>query len=110
MRRETSDKNTTQKQLHSRERLKRKTQGHVIDVDYRPGKRKSKRGPKSPQKNPPCRNIGFMHKRTEKAKKQREEQKSEVVYLSTQPEHPRDRFRRKAKDGLKEEAENEVVH
>ena len=110
MRRETSDKNTTQKQLHSRERLKRKAQGHVIDVVYRPGKRKSKRGKKSPQRNPLCRNIGFMHKRTEKAKKQREEQKSEVVYLSTQPEHPRDRFRRKAKDGLKKEAENEVVY
>ena len=71
MRRETSDKDTTQKPLHPRKMLKRKAQGHVIDVIYHPGKRKSKRRRENPQRNPTNRKIGFMHKRTEKAKKQK---------------------------------------
>ena len=33
-----------------------------------------------------------------------------VVYLDTQPKHRRDRFRRKAKNKLKKEAEDEVVY
>ena len=39
-----------------------------------------------------------MCKRTEKAKKQGAENKDEVIYLGTLPEHPRDRFRRKTKN------------
>ena len=42
-----------------------------------------------------------MYKRTEKARKQRAEQKGEVVYLGAQTEHPRDRFRKKQKLNLK---------
>ena len=43
-----------------------------------------------------------MYKRTEKVRKQREEQKYEIaVYLGTQPEHPRGRFRRKTYVNLK---------
>ena len=82
-----------------------------MDVIYRPEKRKSKRKPKIPQRNPPDRKTGFMHERTEKSKKkQREEQKNEVVYLVTRPGHPRDRLRRKVKDRLRKEAEDEVVY
>ena len=73
-----------------------------MDVIYRPEKRKSKRKPKIPQRNPPDRKTGFMHERTEKSKKkQREEQKNEVVYLVTRPGHPRDRLRRKTKNTVK---------
>ena len=78
MRQETSDKDTTQKPLHPRKRLKRKAQGHVIDAINRPGKRKSKSRPKNPQRNLLNRKIGFMHKRTEKAKKQRKKQKKKL--------------------------------
>ena len=42
-----------------------------------------------------------MYKRTEKARKQRAEQKGEVAYLGDQTEHPRDRFRKKQKLNLK---------
>ena len=35
-------KDTTQRPLHRRKRLKQKSQGHMIDVIYLPGKRKSK--------------------------------------------------------------------
>ena len=71
MRPKTSDKDIVQKPLHPRERLKRKVQGHVIDIIYRPGRRKAKGNPRNPAKNPPDRKIGFMQKRAEKAKKQR---------------------------------------
>ena len=74
VKRETSDKNAMQKLLQPKEKLKKKVQGHMIDVVYCPGKRKSERRPKNPQRNPPDRKIGFMHKRVEKAKRQREEQ------------------------------------
>ena len=47
---ETSDKDTTQKQLHPRNRLKRKAQGHVIDTIYCPRKRKSKKETEKPSK------------------------------------------------------------
>ena len=67
---EMSDKSTTQKPLPPRQKLKQKAQIRVIDVIYTPGKEKPKRRPKNPQKNPPDRKIGFMHKRAEKAKKQ----------------------------------------
>ena len=50
-----------------------------------------------------------MYKRTEKAKKQRAEKKIEVVYLGTQLEHPRDRYRRKTKNELKNEAEDKAA-
>ena len=50
-----------------------------------------------------------MCKRTEKAKKQRAEKKFEVVYLGTQLEHPRDRYRRKTKNELKNEAEDKAA-
>ena len=86
---ETSDKNATQKS--SRKKLKRKAQVRVI---HRPVKRRPKNSPK----NLPDRKIGFMYKRTEKAKKQGAENKDEVIYLGTQPQHPRDRFRRKTKN------------
>ena len=97
---ETADKNTTHKS--SRKELKRKAQVRVI---YRPGTRK----PKNSQKNPPDKKIGFMYKRTEKAKKQRAEKKDKVIYLGTQLEHPRDRYRRKTKIKLKKEAEDKVA-
>ena len=52
-----------------------------------------------------------MYKRIEKTRKQRAEQKDEVVYLGTQPEHPRDRFRRKTKNKeRKKEAEYDAVY
>ena len=34
-----------------------------------------------------------MYKRIKKANRQRAEQKDEVVYLGSQPEHPKQRFR-----------------
>ena len=70
LRRETSDKCSTQKPLHPRGRLKRKVQGHLIDVVYLPGKRMSKRRSKNLQRNPPDRKISFMHKK-KKLKKQK---------------------------------------
>ena len=51
-----------------------------------------------------------MYKRTEKERKQRAEQKDDVVYLVTQPKHPRDRLRRRTKNKLKKEAEDEIVY
>ena len=100
MRIETSDKNTTHKS--SRKELKRKVQVRII---YRPGTRKTKNS----QKKPPDKKIGFMYKRTGKAKKQRAEKKYEVIYLGTQLEHPTDRYRRKTKNKLKKEAEDKVA-
>ena len=44
----------------------------MIYVIYRPEK-KVKKETENHQRNPPGRKIGFMHKRTEKAKKQKEE-------------------------------------
>ena len=41
--------------------------------------RHGKKRPKNPLKNPSDRKIGFMCKKTEKARKQRAEQKDEVV-------------------------------
>ena len=79
-RRETSDKNTILEL--SKEKLKRKVQVHVIH-------RLAKRRPKNPWKNPPNRKIRFMYKRIKKANRQRAEQKDEVVYLGSQPEHPK---------------------
>ena len=102
MRLETSDKNTTQNS--SRKKLKRKAQVCVIHC---PGKRR----PKNSQKNPPDRKIGFMYKRTEKTKKQRAEKKD--FYLSAQPEHPRDRLRRRIKNTInkiQEDDEDKVVY
>ena len=104
MRWETSDKNATQKS--SRKKLKRKVQVHIID-------RLGKKRPKNSRKNPLDRKIGFMYKRIEKPRKHRIEQKDEVFYLSTQPEHPRDRLRRRTKNTIKkipEEDEDEVVY
>ena len=63
--------------------------------------RLGKRRPKNSRKNPPNRKIGFMYKRTEKTRKQRAEQKDEVVYLGAQPEHPRDSLTRRAKNTAK---------
>ena len=60
-----------------------------VDVIHR----LAKRSPKNTWKNPPNRKIGFMYKRTEKAIRQRAEQKDEVAYLVNQPEHPKERFR-----------------
>ena len=57
--------------------------------------------------------IGFMHKRTQKVKNQRAEKKDGVVYLGTQPQHPRDKLKRRTKNTVKktpEEDEDEVVH
>ena len=52
-----------------------------------------------------------MHKRTEKAKKQREDQKNEAAYFGTRPEHPQDRLRRKTKNTVIKTPEgNEVVY
>ena len=104
MRCETSDKNGTQKS--SRKKLKRKVQVHLVD-------RLGKKRPKNSRKNPLDRKIGFIYKRIEKPRKHRIEQKDEVVYLSTQPEYPRDRLRRRTKNTLKkipEEDEDEVVY
>ena len=42
-----------------------------------------------------------MYKRTENTRKQRAEQKDEVVYLGAQPEHPRDSLTRRAKNTAK---------
>ena len=50
MRQETSDKDTTQKPLYPRKRLKRKAQGHVIDVINRPGKKKIEKETEKPSK------------------------------------------------------------
>ena len=47
---ETSDKDTTRKLLHPRNRLKRKAQGRVIDAIYCPRKRKSKKETEKPSK------------------------------------------------------------
>ena len=47
-----------------------------------------------------------MHRKSKKAKKQREEQKNEVVY---HPEHPRDRLRRKTKNTVEETLEEDEV-
>ena len=80
-------------------------QVHIID-------RLGKKRPKNSRKNPLDRKIGFMYKRIEKPRKHRIEQKDEVVYLRTQPEHPRDRLRRRTKNTVKqipEEDEDEVV-
>ena len=57
--------------------------------------------------------IGFMHKRTQKVKNQRAEKKDGVVYLGTQPQHPRDKLKRRTKNTVKktpEEDEDEVVY
>ena len=52
-----------------------------------------------------------MHKRTEKAKNKEKNKKDEVVYLGTQPEHPRDRLRGKVKNTVeKTSKEDEVVY
>ena len=104
MRQETSDKNTTQKS--SRKKLKRKAQVHVIHCH-------EKRRPKNPRKNPPDKKIGFIYKRTEKARKQRAEQKDEVLFLVTQPEHSRDRLWTITKNTVKKtpaEYGDEVVY
>ena len=81
-------------------------QVHIID-------RLGKKRPKNSRKNHLDRKIGFMYKRIEKPRKHRIEQKDEVVYLSTQPEHPRDKLRRRTKNTVKkipEEDEDEVVY
>ena len=57
---------TLRKNRYIKKKVKTKAQGHVMDVIYRPGKRKSKRKPKNPQRNPPDKKTGFMHERTEK--------------------------------------------
>ena len=105
VRQETSDKNATQKSL--KKKLKRKAQDHV---NHRLRKKSKNQKTKKSSKKPHHRKIGFTYKRTEKARKQRAEQKDEVVYLDTQPKHPRDRFRRKTKNKLKKEAEDEVIY
>ena len=51
-----------------------------------------------------------MHQRIQKAKKQRAEKNDEVIYLGTQPQHHRDKFKRKAKNRLKKEAKDEIIY
>ena len=82
---------------HNTKIIKKKSKARVHVIH-----RLRKRRPKNPRKNPP--------KRTEKVRKQRAEQKDEVVHLVTQPEHPRDRFRRKTKNKLKKEVEGEAFY
>ena len=50
-----------------------------------------------------------MHRKSKKAKKQREEQTNEVVYLSNKPGHPRDRLRRKTKNTVEKTLEEDEV-
>ena len=104
MRQETSDKNRTQKS--SRKKLKRKAPVHVIHC-------LEKRRPKNPRKNAPDRKIGFIYKRTEKARKHRAEQKDGVLFLGTQPEHSIDRLWTITKNNIKKspaEYGDEVVY
>ena len=51
-----------------------------------------------------------MYKRTEKARKQRPEQKDEIVYLGTQPEHPRDEEQKIQLKKTPEEDEDGVIY
>ena len=63
----------------------------MIDVVYCPGKRKPKRRTKNSQRNP------------------RDRKTNEVVYLGNQPEHPRDRLRRKTKNTVEKTLEEDEV-